>query len=212
MNDQRQLWNQKHARGEHLQYGLDEPRDFAAPVLADLRSGTRLLELGCGVGNDARFFARNGIEVLSTDFSEVVVQQNIEYGVQGNLQFEVLDMTGVFPYSDSCFDAVYAHLAIHYFDDEVTANIIKEVARVLKQGGKFYFICKSTKDPKYGQGEQIGPNSFECMGHIRHFFSINHTKELLKDIFDVERLSESSAIYTGEPSAFIECWATKKGA
>ena len=50
------------------------------------------------------------------------------------------------------FAAVYAHLSVHYFDDEVTAFIFSEVHRVLRLNGYFALRVKSVENELYGQG------------------------------------------------------------
>ncbi len=147
---------------------------------------------------------------MATDFSDTVVKQNIERGAQKNLQFTVLDMAGPFPYDDQAFDAVYAYLSLHYYSAEKTREIFQEIARVLKPRGKLYFTCKSVHDHKFGEGEQIAPDIFIRNEHIRHFFSMPYTRQLVEQNFEVVSLEETSARYIEDKSSFIECWAVKK--
>jgi ubiquinone/menaquinone biosynthesis C-methylase UbiE len=209
IQDQKQMWDRKHAADEHGQW-RDEPRNFAMNVVSDLSPPAKILELGCGVGSDARFFASKGLDVTATDFSEVVISQNKQRGESNMLRFEVLDISDPFPYKNESFNAVYAYLSLHYFSDLKTREIFNEIARVLKRGGKLYFSCKSVHDSKYGQGEEIEPNVFSRNGHIRHFFTKEYAKEILSDSFKTITLDETKAKYINDVSRFIECWAEKK--
>jgi SAM-dependent methyltransferase len=211
VNDQKILWNKKHAAGEHAAM-RDAPHEFAQELAPHITPGTKILELGCGVGSDARFFASLGVNVVSTDFSEVVIEQNMSAYGADNLSFEVMDITKPFQHTDKSFDIVYAHLSLHYYDYKVTKAVFREIARVLKGGGMLYFSCKSIHDPKYGEGKEIGPGVFERNGHIRHFFSLDYTQQLLDKDYEVVKLEEAEGVYSDGKSAFIHCWAKKREA
>jgi ubiquinone/menaquinone biosynthesis C-methylase UbiE len=202
------MWDDLHAAGKHAQW-KDEPRPLAQEVVAAMKPGDSLLELGCGVGSDARFFASKGLKVLATDFSKEVIEQDKQEGETPELTFAVLDISQSFSYPDQSFEIVYAYLALHYFTGVVTRNIFKEIHRVLKPGGKVYFTCKSTTDPLYGQGKQLEPDMYECDGHVRHFFSEAYAREILKGHFAIQKLDAIQGDYSGAKSHFIQCIAVK---
>jgi len=211
VSDQQAMWDQKHAAHEHASVA-GRPRELAEELAPRLTAGQKLLELGCGVGSDARYFADLGLDVTATDFSRVVIEQNQANPMPANLRFAVLDMTQPFSYAADVFDVVYAHLSLHYYDQAVTQAVVAEIARVLKPGGALYFSCKSVHDPKYGDGSEVQPGVFERQGHLRHFFSMDYTKTLLAKDFKVVRLVETEGTYSDGKSAFIECWAQKRAA
>jgi ubiquinone/menaquinone biosynthesis C-methylase UbiE len=140
--------------------------------------------------------------VIATDFAEVAIQKNSQRLKDiSNLQFEVLDMTNTFPYSDNEFDVVYARLSLHYFTSEKTREIFSEIFRVLKPNGYLCFVCKSTTDELYGQGVEIEKDMFEENGHVRHFFSEAYTNSLLEAQFKVKKLeSQDKKTYTRNAS------------
>jgi len=202
------MWNGKHAANE-LAFGK-QPLPFGLSVQNEIGPDDKVLELGCGMGGDARLFASLGADVVATDFSDVAVAENNKNGTPPNLSFQVLDITGHFPFEHGTFTVLYSHLALHYWNRETTAEVFAEIARVLKPGGKLFFMCKSEKDPKYGQGGEVEPGVFSRNGHIRHFFSPEYTRALLAKDFEIIKLEESAATYAGEDSAFVECWAVRK--
>jgi SAM-dependent methyltransferase len=206
--DQHLLWNDKHAAGVHAAHS-DSVTAFANLVLPDIKPQTNLLDLGCGVAGDSRYFAEHGVQVTATDFSEVVIAQDKERIKLQGLQFAVVDLAKSLPYDAASFDSVYAHLSLHYFSDNQTQIIFDEIARILRPGGRLYFACKSTNDPKYGEGDRIAPDMFIVNGHIRHFFSPGYCRLLLEKSFHIDRLEESSSEYSGQMSAFVYCFATK---
>lgn len=180
MKDQLQHWNTAHT--EHwLRAHSQEQTAFAEEVNALLPANSKILELGCGEGNDSLFFAKQGHTVVATDFSDVAVAENTKRLVHPSLQFRILDLSERFKYDDAQFVAVYARLSLHYFRDEVTADIFREIARVLKVRGLLFFMCKEVSDPIYGKGEKIEDDMFELDGHVRHFFSESYAKKLLDE-------------------------------
>jgi ubiquinone/menaquinone biosynthesis C-methylase UbiE len=115
----------------------------------------------------------------------------------------ILDMN--FP--DASFDAIYAHLSLHYFSDEITDTIFQNVHRMLKAGGYFFVKCKSTIDPLCGKGEMLEKDMY-FLDHQRHFFSKEYMKDKL-GIFNVLSLEATSASYEGKISRFIEAIGQK---
>jgi len=210
MSDQKTMWNKNHADNVHARM-LGKPQKFAVEVAPNIKPDMKLLELGCGVGSDAAYFAQHGIGVTATDFSEVVIEQNKARDKKPNLTFQVVDISQPLPYESNSFNVVYAHLSLHYYNEAMTSDVFKEIARVLKPGGTLYFSCKSVHDPLYGQGEEVEPGVFDRNGHIRHFFSVEYTKKLLAADFEAEKISEVEDVYDGFTSAFVQVWAKKKG-
>ena len=113
-------------------------------------------------------------------------------------------------FRDSEFDGVYARLSLHYFTDDVTKSIFREICRVLKPNGYLCFICKSTNDPLYGKGTEIEKDMFENNGHIRHFFSEDYAKSLLVNDFTIEKLESGDEKFYGKDSAFVKVIAKAK--
>ncbi len=193
-HDQRDLWI--------ANYGdtpVPPPRTstFVTTCLARLGPHSRILELGCGGGTDAEAFAGAGHEVVATDFVPAVIAGNRErLGHLPNLTFAIMRIDQPYPYGDATFDAVYAHLTLHYFDHDITTSIVAEIHRVLKPGGWLLFACKSPDDPSFGKGIEIEPDMFDFHGKVRHFFSEKYAQHLLTKCFtDVEIQSHRGKLY-----------------
>jgi len=208
MYDQREHWDELHAKGavDHLS---ENPSPFTYEVAQLLSPHQKILELGCGVGNDSNYFAQLSHKVLATDFSKVAIEKNRELYNNDNLTFEVLDTSHTFPFKNNSYDLVYARLSLHYFTDEVTHQIFEQITRVLKNGGLLAFVCKSTDDPKYGKGKMIECDMYERDGHIRHFFSKDYAEKLLEDKFQIITLEEGEEEFYSDISSFIKVIARK---
>lgn len=162
-----------------------------------LASASRILELGCGRGADAEAFALAGHTVTATDFAPAVIEANRRrLGDVPALTFETMRIDQPFPFAIATFDAVYAHLTLHYFKHDITKGILAEIRRVLRPGGLLLFACKSPTDPAYGKGTEIEPDMFDLSGKIRHFFSEDYANEMLADGFtDVEIQAHRGKLY-----------------
>lgn len=171
--------------------------------------GRTLLDVGCGNGVDSLYFAARGYRVTATDFSESGIETLDHLAAEKTLKIasKLHDSAKKFPFKDGSFDIVYAHLALHYFDDATTRRVFAEMRRLLKKGGLFFVKCKSTKDCLYGLGDEIGHDIFR-EGHVRHFFTPQYMKEMLQD-FTVLSLRTSSSSYHGKTSAFVSAIARK---
>jgi SAM-dependent methyltransferase len=189
--DQRRHWTALYANGHN---GLDRPRSnpsgFIRTVAPLLPERASVLELGCGEGEDAACLARLGHDVTACDFVEALIEANeVRHGHTPGLAFRVMRTDEPFPDAEGIFDAVYAHLTLHYFRHEVTTSIFREIERVLAPCGLLAFACKSDQDRLYGQGVMIEPDMFDLDGHVRHFFSEAYARQCLDGAFEIEHLA-----------------------
>lgn len=99
--------------------------------------GERVLEVGCGLGEDARELARAvapGGSVVAIDVSEAMLDAARERHDDGlDVTYERADVTGL-PYDDASFDAVRVERVLQHVPDVEKA--CAEMARVLKPGGR----------------------------------------------------------------------------
>lgn len=183
------------------------PLDFTTKAYGYLkeRSPCSILDIGCGDGRDALFFAKSGLKVIAIDFSQEAVKR--VHFADSSIDARVMDILDM-DFPDSSFDAVYAHLSLHYFDDKTTNKVFQNIYRMLKSHGYFFVKCKSTSDPLYGKGEEIGKDMY-LFEHQRHFFSKKYMQEKLQE-FTIIELEETVSTYDGKPSAFIEVVAIKE--
>jgi ubiquinone/menaquinone biosynthesis C-methylase UbiE len=97
--------------------------------LRDLKAGTRCLEIGCGHGAGARILLKVSVMIR-------LASRRQPDWTGDQLLFLVGDAEQL-PYADVSMDAVFNFGIIHHLEDWEQG--IREVARVLKNGGGFYF-------------------------------------------------------------------------
>jgi ubiquinone/menaquinone biosynthesis C-methylase UbiE len=209
MQDQLQYWDNAH-KNQNLHSHSLKQTSFAEEVNQAIPKQSKILELGCGEGNDSAFFAEQGHFVTDTDFSDIVIEKNRKRWSNSNLNFKVQDISQPLKYADKTFDVVYARLSLHYFTDEITRKIFIEIKRVLKDNGSFCFMCKEVNDSLYGNGTEVEADMFELDGHVRHFFSEEYVRELLNIAnFQIISIDKGHGQLYEHTSTFIKVVAKK---
>ncbi|MEB3275039.1 MAG: SAM-dependent methyltransferase [Prochlorothrix sp.] len=112
-----------------------------AETFGTLNASTHLLDLGSGYGGTARYLVKNfGCTVTALNLSSVENHRHRELNEKAGLSDRITVIDGNFesiPAADSSFDAVCSQDAILHSGQR--AQVIAEVARVLKPGGRFVF-------------------------------------------------------------------------
>jgi len=131
--------------------GLAATADLAR--LAAISASMSVLDVGSGVGGPARYLAAAcGCRVTGVDLSEAFVDAarylTARTGQSGQVSFETGDALNL-PFDNGRFDAVFLqHVAMNIAD---RARLYREIARVLKPGGKFatYDVVVKQGEPHY---------------------------------------------------------------
>jgi ubiquinone/menaquinone biosynthesis C-methylase UbiE len=202
MTSHKKYWQSKHQKSDHLATG--GATDFARVVNDVIEANSKILELGCGHGHDACYFAEQGHGILATDFSEKVIASNSQRHPYKNLSFEVLDISNPMPFASQSFDVIYASFSLHYFTDAITKQIMQELRRILKPDGYLCFICKSTNDSYYGQGEAMEKDMYAFNGGIKHFFSEAYVRECLGDMFQIQDLENGEKTFFSYLAGYVQ--------
>ena len=102
------------------------------------RSKIRILELGCGWGNNLSFLHNEGFDYYGIDFAKPAIDHcetffsNVVCG----------DMSCM-PYDNDHFECVFDRMSIQHNTKEDIELIFHEVFRTLKPGGQFFSITTS---------------------------------------------------------------------
>jgi ubiquinone/menaquinone biosynthesis C-methylase UbiE len=124
-----------HASGEDLERLIA----VAAP-----RTNERALDLGCGVGHTLRRIAPLVAFAVGADATlEMLEAGRASVVTAPNAAFVQSDASAL-PFADATFDVVTCRLAAHHFHD--AASAFREVARVLRPGGRFVLVDNYAPD------------------------------------------------------------------
>lgn len=112
--------------------------DYPALDLLQLRDGQRCLDVGCGLGEDARAIARaTGGLVFGIDHSVRLATEAARRSTGGRILFAAGEGAAL-PLPDSTFDAATIKRTLMHLSDPLP--VIKEMARVVRPGGQVVAI------------------------------------------------------------------------
>ena len=102
-----------------------------------LAPGSRILDLGCGSGRDARYFLEKGYQVDATDGSAEICRLASEYtGIPvKQMLFSELDATEE-------YDGIWACASILHLPEEELRDVMHRIGTALKEDGIFYTSFK----------------------------------------------------------------------
>jgi 2-polyprenyl-6-hydroxyphenyl methylase/3-demethylubiquinone-9 3-methyltransferase len=120
------LWERLPERLEPPELSLR--RDF---LLAHVRGGERVLDVGCGEGLLASELVAAGADVVAIDVAEEPLRR--ARARDRELELRLVDGEGQWELPDASFDVVWAGEVIEHVAD--TAAWLSEVRRVLRSGG-----------------------------------------------------------------------------
>ena len=122
-------------------------------LLLDVK-GKRVLELGCGCGGNARYFAENGaVGVVAIDLSEKMLQVAKLENSHPCVDYFQMDMADIGKLEGK-FDLVYSSLAFHYVED--FQKLMMDISGLLNDGGTLLF----------SQEHPLTTSTFDGLGHF----------------------------------------------
>ena len=110
---------------------------------ANITAQDHVLDLGCGIGNILIALAERvefshqpvGVDV-SPDLIRIGEREIAQAGLRDRIQLQVSPATRL-PFEDGSFDVVLTSHVLKHLDDEALLASFREVARVLRPGGRF---------------------------------------------------------------------------
>jgi cyclopropane fatty-acyl-phospholipid synthase-like methyltransferase len=126
-------------------------KEFVELVRRGEISGS-VLDIGCGTGENALFFAGEGHEVWGIDSSPQAIQKAREKASGRGLPIyflvqNVLDLTRLNRKFDTATDSGF----FHTLSDEDRPVFVKNLAAILSPAGRYFMLCFSDLEPgEYG--------------------------------------------------------------
>lgn len=100
----------------------------------------RVLEIGCGAGQNSIELAKRGYQVVGIDFSPMAVewaQRNAEHE-NCVVEFKVADVSDLSAFPADSFDLVFDGNCLHCLSGDIRTSALSEIHRVLKPGAIFF--------------------------------------------------------------------------
>jgi len=110
---------------------------FILQQMGDI-AGKKLLDLGCGAGENSVYFATKGAHCVAADYSPGMVEVALKLAAANGVEIEGCTANAMaLDFPDNTFDLVYASNLLHHIPEPKIA--LQEMHRVLKLGGKACF-------------------------------------------------------------------------
>lgn len=146
--------------------------------------GDVLVELGCGYGRDAWFWAARGYAVEAVDCAGVGLRQ-ARSRTDARVDPPRFTQGALLPFLQGIRSAsvsvVYSNLVLNMdFREREHRAFFGEVRRVLRPGGFHAYSVRSSHDPWYGKGRKVAPDTYDLSprGSVMHFFSPEYARSL----------------------------------
>lgn len=178
------------------------PSSFAEFVMKKfLKRDMSLLEMGCGNGRDAFYFASNGVRVTAYDLAEDEINYLTKVS-KGNPEFRTGNFTELS--LNETFDFVYSRFTFHSIDEESEDAAILSLPDLIKSNGIFLLEARSLKDEPLKK--VFGTD------HYRRYLDYGKTIQKIKNQgFEIIESAESQglAIYKEEDPFVLRIIAQK---
>ncbi|XJZ26920.1 class I SAM-dependent methyltransferase [Bacillota bacterium Lsc_1132] len=153
--------------------------------LALPQKGECALDLGCGTGIYSIWLARMGLKVTGIDTSLNMLEIAKEKSAAASLDIDFIQADiHQLPFADETFDLIVGNIVLEFVDEP--QQVMKEVFRVLKKGGRF--VCGFIgKDSSWGKKYQKqGQEKAESVFANANFFSPETVRNLFS--FPVDKI------------------------
>lgn len=186
--DAAQFWNERFV-GEEFIFGK-EPNEYLVEQASHyLKPNSSVLCIADGEGRNGVWLAKQGMNVLGFDVSDVALAKAKEFARQNSVSIEyVLSDSDGFDWQPNSYDAVVA-IFIQYADPAMRARTFEQVFKALKPGGIFILQGYTPKQLEYKTG---GPSL------IDHLYTEAMIRELASDFKILDLRSYEKVLTEGK--------------
>lgn len=150
----------------------EEPSPFAQYVSTLVEPGKRMVELGCGNGRDAVFFAGQGLRVTALDMSQEAIAQ-LQSRNLDSAEFLCGDFVNSDVHQPDSYDYAYSRFTIHSINRNQEQVLLGNLFRGLRPKGKLFIEVRGVNDPLFGKGRQVERNAYFYDNHYRRFIVLD---------------------------------------
>lgn len=159
------------------------PKALRDLVESKILQPCKVLEIGCGFGYSAIYFAKCGFRVAGIDISETAITtaRNLAAKNHADCTFQVDDILS--SEIEETFDFIFDWSVLHHIFPKNRKQYIENVNRLLNRGGKYLSVSFSEKDKAFGGG---GKCRTTPIGTTLYFSSEKEMHELFSPYFNFQ--------------------------
>ncbi|MBU1111915.1 MAG: class I SAM-dependent methyltransferase [archaeon] len=158
---------------------LNLKQRYEFPRFMGMLPGNKILDLGCGAGDHAYYFSKQGLDVTCIDLSKKMVELCKDKGLDARvMDIERLD------FKDDTFDGIWAVTSLLHVPKKKLKKVIKKLHAILKPKGILYVSVKEGEgekmlDDKLGKGSERFFSFWkeeELIGQFKDYFKVVEKK------------------------------------
>ena len=138
-------------------------RESIETFLNNLPASTRILDLGCGSGRDAKIFSEKGHKVIGVDLSSRLLEIARETAPLAN--FQQMDMRNL-GFSNKYFGGVWSVASILHLPRADIPQCLNECYRILKTNGVIYLGVKLGKSEEFKPDTRYAEDAFKFYSYF----------------------------------------------
>lgn len=157
--------------------GRPQPAFVELVSSGEIRPG-RVLDVGCGTGNNAIFLVKSGYAVVGVDIVPEAIQIARNRATEQNAKVDFLVSIALELHShfkEEEFDDVIDSGFFHTLSDEERQTFSSQINRVLRRGANYFMLCFSDKERGDWGPRRVSKN--EIKQTFSPIFRINYIKE-----------------------------------
>jgi ubiquinone/menaquinone biosynthesis C-methylase UbiE len=116
---------------------------------APIRSGERVLDIGCGTGTFVLLVKQRhpDVEVVGLDPDPKALARAKRKAERAGVSIQLdRGFSNELPYPEASFDHVFSSLMVHHLPADEKLPTLREVRRILKPGGSFHLLDFGSRD------------------------------------------------------------------
>lgn len=160
----------KELRENENNYNVLQEKPAIRSLLPNLKNKS-ILDLGCGYGENCRYFIKEGAkEVIGVDISENMLKTALKENTDSRIKYLRIDINDISTINKK-FDIVYSSLAFHYIED--LKQLLFNIGNLLNKDGMLIFSQEHPLTTAYKKGERWAKSN---TGEYLHY-NLSHYME-----------------------------------